>query len=57
LSSWLELLAVGLAGVTSVGSLVVLGRSQQRKLKIKSLEKQLAQTKTPPSKSSAVVKA
>jgi type III secretion protein J len=53
-SAWLEVAAFGLAGAAGFGSILVLALSQQRKLKIKSLEKQLAKTQSP---SSAVVKA
>lgn len=56
LNVWLEVLAFGLAAVASFASLLVLSLSQQRKLKIKSLEKQLAQAKNVQEASSAIVK-
>jgi type III secretion protein J len=42
INEWLEIAALGVAGVAGIGSLLVLALSQQRKLKIKALEKQLA---------------
>jgi type III secretion protein J len=55
LNSWLELLAFGLAAGASIGSLFLVSLSQQRKLKIKALEKQLAQAQAAPQPSPAVV--
>jgi type III secretion protein J len=54
ISAWLEVAAFGLAGLVGLTSLLVLSLSQQRKLKIKALEKQLANVQAA---SSAVVKA
>lgn len=54
ISGWLEVAAFGLAGAAGFTSLLVLALSQQRKLKIRSLEKQLANAQAA---SSAVVKA
>ena len=42
IGAWLEVAAFGLAGAAAFASVLVLAISQQRKLKIKSLEKQLA---------------
>jgi type III secretion protein J len=42
ISEWLEIAALALAGAAGIASLLVLALSQQRKLKIKALEKQLA---------------
>lgn len=53
-NAWLEVVALGLAGAAGIASLLVLSLSQQRKFKIKALEKQLANAKASPS---AVVKA
>jgi len=46
ISEWLEIGALGMTGAAGIASLLVLGLSQQRKLKIKALEKQLANVKT-----------
>jgi type III secretion protein J len=54
INGWLEVLAFGLAGAAGLSSLLVLSLSQQRKLKIKLLEKQLSKTQPAPS---AAVKA
>lgn len=54
INAWLEVAAFGLAGAASLASMLVLSLSQQRKLKIKVLEKQLAGAQ---GTSSAVVKA
>lgn len=46
ISAWLEIAAFGLAGAAGVTSMLVLSLSQQRRLKIKALEKQLANVQT-----------
>jgi type III secretion protein J len=56
LNAWIEVVALGLAGVASFTSLLVLSLSQQRKLKIKTLEKQLTQMKNISEASSSIVK-
>ena len=48
LIAWLEVAAFGLAGAAGLASMLVLSLSQQRKLKIRTLEKQLAKTQTAP---------
>jgi type III secretion protein J len=48
ISAWLEVAAFGLAGAAGLASLLVFSLSQQRKLKIKALEKQLANSQSVP---------
>jgi type III secretion protein J len=48
ISAWLEVAAFGLAGAASLASVLVLALSQKRKLKIKTLEKQLAKAQAAP---------
>ncbi|HEX4167446.1 MAG TPA: hypothetical protein VHZ55_18430 [Bryobacteraceae bacterium] len=43
LNTWLELVAMSLAALASIGSLVVLALSKKRKIRIKKLEHQLAE--------------
>lgn len=47
IGAWLEVVAFGLAGSAGLASMLVLSISQQRKFKIKSLEKQLAKAQAP----------
>lgn len=46
INEWIEIAALGMTGAGGIASLLVLALSQQRKLKIKSLEKQLAKVQT-----------